>query len=323
MSVRPRNFLLNLLLLCISTGLALVAAEIVLRTLQPQATFGAASDLEWTRNNAGFSQQLFMLDAEFGFRPRLGTSHYSEFGTQPNDYPLAKRPGVIRLLFIGDSVTRRGRIITALRQRYGDERFEYWNAGVESFNTAQEVAFYLRFNHRIAPDHVILTFHINDFQTTPVAFFDAEQNLVVYAPNLPMQGLSRWLFTHSLLYRWLIGLTLDQEAGRSRIEAEVQRELQRLRDALGADGIPLTVLFFPTLLPNADWTEAELRSHRSFLRIMRELEIPFFDLSPPLQQAMRVGADIQEKPGDVWHPSATVADYFAAYLQHLGFLRRD
>jgi hypothetical protein len=47
-------------------------------------------------------------------------------------------------------------------------------AGVESFNTVQEVAYDRSFNRFIRLDHVILTFHLNDFETTPVAFREAD-----------------------------------------------------------------------------------------------------------------------------------------------------
>jgi hypothetical protein len=116
----------------------------------------------------------FVIDPDFGFRPILPSGSYTRFGTLANGYAEAKRPGVTRLLFIGDSVTRRGHIVEALKSHYGSQEYEYWNAGVESFNTVQEVEYYRRFNRAIQPDHVILTFHLNDFETTPVWFREAD-----------------------------------------------------------------------------------------------------------------------------------------------------
>jgi len=62
----------------------------------------------------------------------------------------------------------------------------------------QEVAYYRQFNRPIHPDHVILTFHLNDFETTPVAFREADGTVVVFAPNWPVRRLHPWLFQHSL-----------------------------------------------------------------------------------------------------------------------------
>ncbi len=50
-----------------------------------------------------------------------------------------------RVLFLGDSVTARGGIIAELASLYGNEQFEYWNAGVESYDTCQEVRYFERY----------------------------------------------------------------------------------------------------------------------------------------------------------------------------------
>src|SRR5688572_18633078 len=49
-------------------------------------------------------------DRELGARPVLDGKSYGAHGALVNDYPLERRPGVERLLFVGDSVTRRGKI---------------------------------------------------------------------------------------------------------------------------------------------------------------------------------------------------------------------
>ena len=177
MKYANKKWIVNVLLLCGSTLLTVGGIEAVLRITHQYATFGAATELPWMRNNSQDFSQIFTIDPDFGFRPILGTGGYTEYGTSPNTYPVQKRPGITRLLFIGDSVTGRGRIIEAIKQIYDDEVFEYWNAGVESFNTIQEVRFYQRYNAAVYPDHVILTFHLNDFEPTPVAFFTGRQEV--------------------------------------------------------------------------------------------------------------------------------------------------
>ena len=135
------------------------------------------------RNSQWDSQQMWAIDSDFGFRPVLGNSEYNVYGTLYNNYSFEKKENTKRLLFLGDSVTRRAKIIDALRESYGEEKFEYFNAGVESFNTVQEVAFYKKYNSVIRPDHLILTLHNNDFETTPVAFYNQDHHLVIYAPG--------------------------------------------------------------------------------------------------------------------------------------------
>jgi hypothetical protein len=195
----------NGLLLIAGLGFAIGLAEVVLHALDPGASFGAAQELPWMRG--ADRGELFTVDPEFGFRPRLDNAVFDEHGTHRNAYPLEKTPGRERLLFVGDSVTARGRIVDALRALHGDATAEYWNAGVESFNTVQEVAFYRKYNAAIHPDHVIVTFHLNDYETTPIAFRDEAGRLVVYALNQPSREVQPWLFQNSSLYRLWLGST--------------------------------------------------------------------------------------------------------------------
>ena len=164
----------KLLLLLTTVSLSVLAVEVVFRVTRPQRAFRAASELENFRLNPEDLTRHFEIDPGFGFRPILGGELYSEYGTRANEYVIEQPTDKTRLLFLGDSVTARGHIVEAIRDLYGDERYEYWNAGVESFNTVQEVNYYRRYNAAVMPDHVILTFHLNDFGTTPIAFMNRE-----------------------------------------------------------------------------------------------------------------------------------------------------
>jgi len=187
-----------------------------------------------------------VFDSELGYRPRLGGETYSEQGVLRNDYDDAKRPGVERILFIGDSVTRRGSIVRALRELYGEQAYEYWNGGVESFNTIQEVRYYLRYNRSIQPDHVVLTFHNNDFETTP-AVFEHEGRLVVYEPTRRLSEVNPWLLRHSRSYQtWLARPT---RGGHGRIVEETAASLVELKRVLDSDSVRFTVLLLPLLAP--------------------------------------------------------------------------
>ena len=143
---------IGLILFGLAVGLAGVEAS--LRLLRPTGMFGTAAELSWMRRDG--VRSAFVVDPEFGFRPVFGVE-YSETGTLLNDYGVVKPAGVGRVLYLGDSVTRRGRIIRALMRVYDQRKLEHWNAGVETFNTVQEVEYYERYNRTIRPDHVILT----------------------------------------------------------------------------------------------------------------------------------------------------------------------
>jgi hypothetical protein len=320
MQARLRRAGANLLLLGGASLAALVLAELVLRWHSPDSGFGAAEELRGMREGGAELGRLFTVDPEFGFRPVLGGELYGAHGTLRNDYPLDKRAGRARLLFVGDSVTARGRIVDALQEVYGRERLEFWNAGVESFGTVQEVAFYRRYNAAIQPDQVILTFHLNDFETTPIAFRDAEGRLVVFAPNQPARRINRWLFEHSRLYRVWLALVQARGGDYASIADEVRESLAELQGILEADGIRLTVLVLPLMKPYAEWTPQERGARATILGILRQQRIRYFDLLAPLEQAIRRGVAVQEHSGDAWHPSAEVSREFARHLRAQGLL---
>ncbi len=310
------------LLLLTSVSLCVLAVEIIFRTTRPQRAFRAATELENFRLNRGDLTQYFEIDPSFGFRPILGTEHYRDDGTRANAYVLEKPSDRTRLLFLGDSVTARGHIVEAIRDLYGDERYEYWNAGVESFNTVQEVNYYRRYNAAIAPDHVILAFHLNDFGTTPIAFMNDEGNIVVYAPNRPLQEISPWFFRHSYTYRFVIGLMSETTTDRRGVIEEVRASLIDLRRTLDENGTKLTVLVLPTLLPLDEWS-ADDRERRAIIRaFLDELDITYVDLWDPLSEALVEGVAVMEDAGDVWHPSPDVAAYFARHVRQTGVLER-
>jgi hypothetical protein len=313
--------LVNLLVAGLSSALVILGIEVFHRFKAPYRAFGGAYELTQFRQGGADGLSTFVMDPSFGFRPGLGDDGpYTRFGTLANTYAAAKSPGVRRLLFIGDSVTHRGQIVDALRAEYGSQRYEYWNAGVESFNTVQEVEYYRRFNRPIHPDHVILTFHLNDFETTPVAFRDADGTLVVFAPNWPVRRLNPWLFQHSYTYRYWLGLVTPKKTARAEIIAEVRASLADLARMVTADGARLTVLVLPILQPVSDW-KPEYRDYRHLmLDILASLGIRYFDLLEPLNEALAHGVVVAE-PGDrlFWHPSREAAAYFARYLrtQHM------
>ncbi len=289
-----------------------------LRWYQPDPFVKTARELWWMRDNPGYN--VFTVDPDFGFRPIFGNGLYNEYGTKANNYSLEKPDGVTRLLFIGDSVTHRAKIIDSLQEIYGDEEFEYWNAGVESYGTVQEVAYYKKYNAAIKPDHVILTFHINDFETTPIAFPNDGDGLIVYAPNQPLSAMNPWLFRNSYLYRFVINRIGDSSQNQEKIIQEAEASLLELRDILAADNIRFSVLVLPMFLPYEQWQPHEQTGRDRILQTLTNANIIHYDLFPISKQAIKDGITIEEEPGSHWHPSKDVSVRFAEYLFAEGLL---
>jgi hypothetical protein len=270
------------------------------------------------RTGADYIPQSFKADPELGFVPVCGSNkYYSAFGTLKNKYTLAKPPNVTRLLFIGDSVTHRGELIRALKNLYGKDRFEYWNAGVEAYNTVQEVGFYRKYNRAIHPDHVILTMICNDMETTPLAFMDSGK-LVLIAPSLPRCELNAWLFRHCYIYRRWVGQRVQRnsEQFHQRIREELITSLRSLNEELRGEGIKFTVLILPWLVPPDKCPKEPKDIQRDFVGIASNLNLRAFDLAVPIAAAAKDGS--LRASDDTLHPNDKIAIYLAQWLKEKG-----
>ena len=315
------KYLLRFALALAAALVPLVAAEVFLRGHRSFNVDAAGAELNLFRGDQTRVREVYTLDATLGFRPVLPSSVYGEHGTLRNDYPDEPPAGKRRVLFLGDSVVFRGRVIAALRAVYGDERYEFWNGGVSAYNTAQEVEYFRRFSGRSRPHEVVLLFHLNDFQSTPIAFEDAQGRLQVIAPSRHPSRIVPWLFRWSHLYRYYVDASRTPD--ESDAEADIRAHLVELRDLCASRELPLTVLVLPHLAPLPEWTDVHHRRHAWILATLRELEIRHFPLLEPMQRALADGRAIQETPGDHDHPNDEVSGYFARHLEEQGFLRSE
>src|SRR5262249_46032305 len=136
-------------------------------------------------------------DLELGHVPVLDGRLYDQHGIARGERYGAGGEGARRILFLGDSVTRRGRILRAIAAQAPD--CVCLNAGVEAWNPVQEVEFYFRSNRAVEPEEVVLTLHNNDFSVTPVAL-DTEAGFTVCMPGV-LASFDPELYRRSFLYR--------------------------------------------------------------------------------------------------------------------------
>ena len=301
-----RKIALRLVLLLTSLALALIAAEFGLRFLSPRLSAGGQQ-----MNFAAGTLATFQPDEEAGYLPKTDSQEYDAFGCVRNQYPVDKPAGVERILFLGDSVTHRARILKGLRKLYGDKSYEYWNAGVESFNTLQEVVLYRRYNYKIKPDQVILTFHNNDFMQTPVVY-QKDGQMKIMSPLRDRRKMNMWLFDNSYFYRFWLGMSW-REDNQEKV-GEVRANLAELQQLLADQKVDFRVILLPLMKPVADWTKGENWSREQSLKIFQELKIAYYDLLPTMEKAASHHEKMVETAGDFWHPDDAMADQFARQL---------
>lgn len=308
---------------------AVLVGELVLRVWSP-------IELDWAapRGVGGEARGTvsdYEPDDELGFKPVIGGALHAEHGALHNTYALAKPPGVRRLLFLGDSVTRRGEIVAGLRSELGDT-CQYWNAGVEGYATWQEVAYYARYLADVDEDHVVLTFHLNDYVTTPVTFRAGEDVVAVRERGRVERPIS-WLWNLSYLYRLAQSRRLaappPEERGEERGDGsqdqrdarrEVERALLELRDLVHARGAELTVLVLPWLRPREQWPSSLAPKHQHVVGVLTQAGIRHYTFLDELDEALAAGEAVQEKPRDPQHPSHEFGRRMARAMLARGFV---
>ncbi len=282
-------------------------------TVDPVRILPAAR--EYAGGILGEPPERYVTDGELGYVPVAGTGRYSDWGTLKNRYEFAKRPGVRRMLFIGDSVLYLEDLPRAIEDVAGVGA-EIWNGGVRGYNTIQEVDYFRRCLRRLDPDHVVLVFHNNDFRHTPVAFRDDTGHVRAFGPSRP-SGIPfwPWLFTRSWLYqRWVLRRAFAGQPDRSAIVDEVRRSLVELEGLAEEDGFTLSVLILPVFKPVEEWSEEERWSRAKSLAIMQELKLHHFDLLPALEASLAAGETVSRAPGDDHHPSPELSRRMAEIL---------
>lgn len=311
-------------ILILSLVVSVAAAEVALRLFDPAPV---RTTRRWLDSiMVGLSTapggRAYEPDPELGFRPIAGGKIFDEHGARYHQYPIEKRPGVRRVLFVGDSVTFRGQIVRGLRGLFGEQGYEYWNAGVESYGTMEE-AIYLRDSIAdLDADHIVLTFHPNDSYSTPACFPVDEDTAAIHIPGRGSWRVDIPWARRSALYAFFQGVRLVNldfrrlESGPRRCE-EGLRIIQAEAERRGAR---LSVLRFPFADPPANWDATERAAFDLGGELCERLGLECHDLLPYFERALDEGLeDYQQTPGDTWHPSEELGRRFAAGLVEDGF----
>jgi lysophospholipase L1-like esterase len=158
----------NFLLLFGTIVLCFVIGELVARIFVP-------APLQWL-----WPQTIYVSSHSLGFRLKPNQSAYTadkafrtnSMGIRGPERTWRKPPGVRRILILGDSIafgygvryedTFANRLENLLNQSKGRYQYEVINAGVPSYNTTQEVTYFLEEGILFEPDLVVLAFYWND-----------------------------------------------------------------------------------------------------------------------------------------------------------------
>lgn len=257
-------------------------------------------------------EELVVPDETLGIRPALGTFLYDSNGIRFDHSVESKASDPYKILFIGDSVTGRGRIVDAFPHALPSERVSFLNGGVDGYNIQQEVEFFFRYQAGIKPQTIVHQMHINDLQPSTLVV-RIRGSIRSYSPRMKPQQVNQWLYARSQLYRFFL-LQVRARGTRDELLAGAEAALRRLRDYTRQNGIAYHVVLSPILLPYDRWSATDQATREDLLRVCRELGIDAVDLWPVAENLIGRGIAIQEPPGDIWHPNAAFGEAAAKYI---------
>lgn len=202
----------------LTRGLALVALAVAVFWILGEVV---ARSFDLVDRLNGFPRRLFVAtdDADLGYRlrPNVDTQargvHVvtNEHGMRGPSVSLRPAPGTHRLLALGDSVafgfrleqpdTFPVRLEHELESRGGGS-FEVLNAGVEGYNTQNQLAYLRSSLLDFQPETIVLVFNLNDYDHGPVmgplGVLTLDQSQRVRSDSLAIRS------EFFLLLRWLI-----------------------------------------------------------------------------------------------------------------------
>jgi glycosyltransferase involved in cell wall biosynthesis/lysophospholipase L1-like esterase len=221
-------------------ALFLLAAEMAARAVAP-----APPQWRWPQTQFVSSPALgFALSPNQRSFSAAQPFRTNSLGLRGPEISPAKPPGVRRVLLLGDSIAcgygvsesdTFARRVEVLLNAASQTRFEVINAGVPSYNTAQEIDYFAREGLELDPDIAVVALYWNDIHDKAGISVDAAGRLVAAragAPSGPLESRAAYaarnlLKRSRLLYlaadRWrAVGLKLRPRGGRETQLAVLQ-----------------------------------------------------------------------------------------------------
>jgi len=303
-----KELIARTLLIVFGTVFGLLVCEVGLRWLYPIAIMTVEA-----KPTDDPARDEIVYDASLGFRPRLGTAEYDEDGILRATSFISKSEDARRILFMGDSVTAYGELMTALGRLAAPADASFLNGGVTAFTIFQEVEFFFRYQIRKKPDLIVHQFHVNDLQSSRFAGRGSDGTVRMYSPRLKPIDVNPTLYRHSHLYRFALA-NLQLRFSKDEMKKATLEAVQRMRAYARERGIPYHVVLFPMLAPKERWVEYDLDTYAFYRRLARDLEIDVVDLWPVAERMIAEGKEVRLRSWDFWHPNQAMAEEAAKYI---------
>lgn len=316
-----RNLAINGAIIAVTAGLIALALEFA---VVPVVDDGMQYDLEMWK----YARQVKRVseDRELGHAHRANARAVlmghdvttNALGLRDRDIDAAKKPGTVRVLMLGDSITFGWGVAQdlAVPQRLDralrGEGIEVINTGVGNYNTRMEVEYFLTEGYKLKPDVVVLNYFINDAEPTPSydnSIFEKYSKAFVYFSARWDSAMRRFRDTGQqtdwkTYYKGLYENAVNP-GGWSGAEKAIERAAAFSRE----HGMQFLIVDYPELRELKPYPFADVSAR---VRALADrLGVPYVDLLPSVAN---------EPPSSLWvtvpdpHPNARATELFAQAL---------
>ncbi len=313
--IRPALLILFCAILLVGTA---VMGEVLARGY---LAFSTVYDVEMTRYS---NEAKVTSDADLVHEHRpLAAARFMDVDVSINSDGLRDREystsstGAYRMIFLGDSLTfgwgvpREDTFEYLLEERLNQQgRAEILNFGIGNYNTAQEVALFVKKGLKYNPDKVVAFYFVNDAEPTPQqstwAFLGYSRLVTLYwsRVNILLSKFSEdrtFLDQYGNLYR-------DDQPGWEATKAA----FRTLKDLCASRDIALQVVLLPELhdLKNPPF----LKEYAMVEGFLKDEAIPVLDLTPYF-------SSVEDEPENLWvapddaHPNQKAHRLIADFSQ--------
>lgn len=196
MKARLRALSVNLALALASVLFAVGAGEVIVRSFRPQPLEAAY----WWED--GTLRHRPSFEYTYTRREFSNSVRFNSLGLRGPEIPPEKRPGVPRVLVLGDSFVEgkqvgEEEVLTAVLERMARERgreLEVINAGMAGVGTAEEIFLWDRVAGKLDPEVVILGFYPNDVRNNVKRRFFVLEDGKIVSHREPYRPKVRWIY---------------------------------------------------------------------------------------------------------------------------------
>jgi lysophospholipase L1-like esterase len=318
-----KELMKRLAMLIFSSVLALFMLELGCRILVPRLKFENLKMANWPNH------EIFQPSDVLPFELAPNIPNFSNsLGMRDRERTIDKPKGVIRVVFLGDSIAMYGRFTDLLEQRLGrmfPGMYEIWNCSVGGYGIRDYAIQMRKRISRYKPDLVIVAFCLNDLDSTPVMYYDTQGNLNCYLPipGIPT-ALDFWLYKRSWAYRRWLEILARRDPGLrdSGSVPEGEKALLIIETEAARMGAPFRAVVFPALKPESEWTKREMDGYVNITGLLKKHRIPYLDLSEAFPPDHR--SALRRRPDDVIHTNDAgdrlAADAILKFLREQGFV---